>query len=157
TAVPRPTLPRPIQPESLAVPGNHRFRLDDSHGSTPALPQSRQPDPKHTICRFQPKPATACRTLEDKKLMAQGQDLSLKRSVGFHPAEKPGRYQAENRQHWNATGYRVRPARSILSIRTEFLLGTGSRRLNFIYTVSHFSNGLSLRAGYANQKLGEFG
>jgi len=29
------TLPSPIQPESLAVPGDHRFRLDHGEGTAP--------------------------------------------------------------------------------------------------------------------------
>jgi hypothetical protein len=46
-----------------------------------ATPSSDSESLKSAPTGFQPKPASACRTLQDEKLMAQGHDLSLKRRV----------------------------------------------------------------------------
>ena len=49
-------LPPPVQPETLAVPTNHRIWLDDNQRGAPIAPQSGHPDPECAVASTQPSP-----------------------------------------------------------------------------------------------------
>src|SRR5215469_12128731 len=49
-------LPRPIPPESLPVPSNDGFTLDDNQDGAPCRPQMRQPSPEPSIGTIQQEP-----------------------------------------------------------------------------------------------------
>jgi hypothetical protein len=94
-----PDLPGPEQPEALAVPGDHRLRLNDDEGGAPIGPNPGQPCPEKAIGGGQFRPLH--RALEDGELVTQGEDLQLKGCTatedGQHGREQ-GREQPYRRQ-----------------------------------------------------------
>ena len=74
---PPPNLPRPEQPEALAMPTDHRRRLDKDGTRLPIRPDRRQPVPQESIRSRQLR--TLHRALQNTELMTEGQNLKLKR------------------------------------------------------------------------------
>ena len=72
-----PTLPTPIKPETLAVPGDDGFGLEDEQCRPPIIPQAGEPDPEDSIRTAETKLVATARTLQDQKLMAESKNLSL--------------------------------------------------------------------------------
>jgi hypothetical protein len=65
------TLPPPVQPESLATPGDERLGLDDD--------QSCEPYPQESIRATQAQPMSTAGALEHQELMTEDKNLSLQR------------------------------------------------------------------------------
>jgi len=120
-----PAFPSPVQPESFAAPGEDGLRLKDPGVRAPALPQARQPNPKHTIRNTQANSSTTGRSLQYKKLMTQGQNLSLQASAGAQGASQGRKENVEDGQHENGVAYRLRIVNSMESVSAEFSVWTG--------------------------------
>ena len=93
-----PTLPGPIETESLAVPGDDRFRLHDKQRRAPLRPEARQPNPEQSVRRVQTKPVEL-RSLEDSYLVAESQDLDLQRGASAKPGGDTNDQGNEGSQH----------------------------------------------------------
>ena len=78
----RSTLPGPIQPESPAMPGNDRFRLDDDERRTPAGPQVQQPCPQEAV-HLRESNAPTLRPSKHVYLVAKGKNLQLQGRPGL--------------------------------------------------------------------------
>ena len=74
---PSSNFPGPEQAEALAVPANHRRGADEEDSGAPVLPNGRQPDPQESISGRQFRPFHG--PLKNAELMAEGEDLKLKR------------------------------------------------------------------------------
>jgi hypothetical protein len=72
-----PALPSPKQAKTLAVPCNHCFWFDNDQGRALDWPDTREPNPKHSVPRPESWPA-GDRTSQDVDLVAEGNDLDLK-------------------------------------------------------------------------------
>jgi len=86
-----PTLPTPIKSETLAVPSDDGFGLEDQQCRPPIIPQAGEPDPEDSIRTAETKLVATARTLQDQKLMAESKNLCLQneaRSEAIPEAEK---------------------------------------------------------------------
>ena len=70
-------LPAPVQPESLAVPGDHRLGFDDHQSRAPAVPHLGEPNPEKAIRSIQTQPAVLIGPVQDQELMSKSEDFSL--------------------------------------------------------------------------------
>ena len=68
--------PCPKQPETLAVPSNHGFRLDDDERGSPVAPKLQQACPEESIRSGEFRPLHG--TLQNGELMPQSENLDLK-------------------------------------------------------------------------------
>ena len=66
-------LPPPVETEPLAVPPDHRFRLNNDEGTTPVLPDAGEDHPEEAIAFLQADPGP--RALQDMELVPQGEIL----------------------------------------------------------------------------------
>jgi hypothetical protein len=82
------TFPGPIPLESLAVPGDDGFWLDDEQGRTPARPQSREPHPQATIGASENEALRFLGPLHHCQLMTERDDLGLHYSLASKAAEE---------------------------------------------------------------------
>jgi hypothetical protein len=92
----RPTmtnLPSPIPSESLTVPADDGFRLDDQHSGTPTRPHARQPNPQASIAAIEGRSSWFLVSLQHGQLMAQCDDL------GLHSSLAPETHQKGIEQH----------------------------------------------------------
>ncbi len=72
-----PNLPGPEQAEALAMPTDHRGRLDNDGTRLPIRPDRRQLGPSESVRSRQFRPLH--RALQKTKLVTKGQNLKLKR------------------------------------------------------------------------------
>src|SRR5262249_43481776 len=77
--------PGPIPPESLTMPVDDGFRLDDEQAGTPSRPDSRQPDPEATVNPREHRSPRLLTSLEHRQLMSQRDDLCLHCSLVAKP------------------------------------------------------------------------
>src|SRR5215813_6975845 len=80
--------PGPIPPESLTMPVDDGFRLDDEQAGTPSRPDSRQPDPEATVNPREHRSPRLLTSLEHRQLMSQRDDLCLHCSLAAKPDKK---------------------------------------------------------------------
>jgi hypothetical protein len=74
------------------MPGDDGFRLHDDEGVQAAGPQTVEPDPKCPVEGSEPRPPVPL-PLEDRQLVAEGQDLELELGTG----PKPDSYDREQK------------------------------------------------------------
>jgi hypothetical protein len=74
TTMARTTSPTPIEPKAFSVPGDHGLRFYDAKHRFPVWPNTRGPNPEKTIGGRQLVSPFLVPALENKKLMAQGED-----------------------------------------------------------------------------------
>jgi hypothetical protein len=102
-ALPMAALPAPVQPEASSVPGDHCFWLDDQKGGTPAIPELRQPSPKHPLRDTELYFATTLRTLKNQELMTKGQNLRVDRSSASETLPERKKQRQNDRAHESRT------------------------------------------------------
>ena len=81
------------------MPGDHCFRLDDGDGRTPATPELREPGPEHPICDAQLCFVAALRTLKDQELVAEDENLRVKRRSGAKALPNRVEQREDDREH----------------------------------------------------------
>src|SRR5262249_44396718 len=87
----RPTmtnLPSPIPSESLTVPADDGFRLEDQQSGTPTRPHARQPNPQASIAAIESRSSWFLVSLQHGQLMAQRDDFCLHCNLAAKPGEK---------------------------------------------------------------------
>ena len=72
----RPGSPAPMPREQTTMPTNDGGGLHDLHGIPPAAPNAREQHPQESVGSTEPQPSRRG-LLENRKLVAQGEDLSL--------------------------------------------------------------------------------
>ena len=70
TSLLSPRFPPPIVSESLPMPPDDRFRLDQDQGRLPVLPDPRQGEPEDTIQT--PEPWSFALPVQDSELLPEG-------------------------------------------------------------------------------------
>ena len=88
--------PCPEQPEALAMPTDHRRRLDNDGTRLPIRPDRRQPGPQESIRSRQLR--TLHRTLQNTELMTKGQNLKLKRRSLAKESQESRRQRNQGRR-----------------------------------------------------------
>jgi len=78
-------LPGPEEAEALAVPADDGRRLDDEDAGLPVVPDRAQPGPQQSIRRGQFGSLDGA--LQNAKLMAESEDLELKRRTAAEGSE----------------------------------------------------------------------
>ena len=68
--------PTPMPREEPTMPANDGGGLHDLHGIPPAAPDAREQHPQESVGSNEPQPSRRG-LLENRKLVAQGEDLSL--------------------------------------------------------------------------------
>jgi hypothetical protein len=102
-ALPMATLPAPVQPKSLSVPGDHRFRLDNRKGRSPTIPKLREPCPEDSICDAELYFVGTLQTLKDQELMTKGHDLRMERSSVSVSLSNRMEQREDDREHIERT------------------------------------------------------
>jgi hypothetical protein len=92
-------LPLPVQPESLPVPGDHSFGLDDRQSESPAAPKTREPDPQQSIRAPQTEAMNTSGSLENQELMPQGKNLSVQRCADSKSLPNRRKERENDREH----------------------------------------------------------
>ena len=110
-------------PSPTAGPGNHGVRLDDDERVPPARPQLGQAGPEETVDRPQAW-AFGVTVVEHRKLLAEGKDLELQ-SCPAVQGHKQGLKQGNHDSAHTGHATPAWPKTSMISRRTEFLVGTG--------------------------------
>jgi hypothetical protein len=91
TALAVTAFPPPEKPKAHAVPGYHRFRLDDNERGTPVARDSAQPRPKEAIGRGQSR--LLYRTMQDAELVTKSDVLQLESRSRFEACQNNGDQQ----------------------------------------------------------------
>jgi hypothetical protein len=86
--------PGPEQPEALAVPANHGFRLNDDQGRAPADPELGQPCPEESISGGQLR--SLDRTLQDPRVGGAEQRFQVEGPLGSGTTQKRREQCCEN-------------------------------------------------------------
>ena len=87
----------PVVAKSLALPGDHRARLDEDEGVLPTRPRLREPDPEQAVGRLEPwAPPTAVKHCE---LMPQGEDLEVQGDAGAEHGDQGNHQCDEDSSH----------------------------------------------------------
>ena len=121
-----PTLPGPIEAESPAMPSHDRFRPDEDERRTPAEPQVQQPSPQQAV-HLRESNAPTLRPSKHVYLVAEGKNLQLQGRPALEVGAEGTEEGKESGKHWSdKLSSRSEPT-SIISMRTEFLAGTGRR------------------------------
>jgi hypothetical protein len=117
--------PRPEEPEATTMPREDRLGLHDHDGCSPRVPDVRHPDPQQPITAGEPQP-TRPSSFQNLELVSQGEDLELK--DGSRPERRAqGQEQRDDDRSHRRRPYPRKPARSMSSRRTRFLVGTRGR------------------------------
>jgi hypothetical protein len=119
-ALPMATLPAPVQPKSLSVPGDHRFRLDNRKGRSPTIPKLREPCPEDSICDAELYFVGTLQTLKDQELMTKGHDLRMERSSVSVSLSNRMEQREDDREHIERTvsgSAQIQLAQSVRSFR----------------------------------------
>ena len=91
---PAADLPRPEQPDALAMPRDDSVRLDNDECRSPIRPDATQPCPQKPIRRGQRRPLH--RAVENTELVTERDDLKLK---GCTAAERQQEGREEGRDY----------------------------------------------------------
>ena len=67
-----------VQSESLSVPGDQSFGLNDHQCGLPTGPETREPDPHKSVGDTQTQPMATVGPMEDGGLVAEGKDLGVR-------------------------------------------------------------------------------
>ncbi len=116
-----PTFPGPIQPESFAVPGYHRFGLYDQQRRAPSPPEARQPNPQQSVRGVKTKPA-ALRPFQDCNLVADSKNLDLQRCPSPEPRSEASKQGKKERGKHRAARL-TRALSKINDFRSDQILG----------------------------------
>ena len=89
-------LPCPEEAKALAMPADHRLRLDNDGARLPIRPSRRQPGPQESISGRQLRPLH--RPLQNTKLVTKGQNLKLKRGSLAKESQESRRQRHQRRR-----------------------------------------------------------
>jgi hypothetical protein len=119
-----PDFPFPIQPKALAVPSDDGLGFHNAQGRAPIGPNSGEPDPNESVARSQSQATVLVHALQHKKLMTEGQVLSVQSGPSL---KQPRRKRSREAR---STHIPLHPATlstsSTLSMRTDFLVETSA-------------------------------
>ena len=93
-----PHFPGPEEAKAGAMPGNHRFRFDDSQGRAPVAPDAGQPGPQHTV-QWSQLGALAGGTLKHADLVSEGEVLQLQGSPRTQDRRQSGKECRKKNEH----------------------------------------------------------
>jgi len=120
--------PRPIQGKSLPMRSNHRIRLDDDQGLTPAFPHSGEPDPEQPVCSSQLKAFLG--TMKNGELLSKRKILKCQ-LVSLLETDLDQGDQAEEGFDHGCPACRLATKTSIPSMRTRLWQRTDFLALSF--------------------------
>ena len=83
--------------KASALPGKHRGRLNDNERILPPGPHPRQPSPKDTICRLEPR--SFLRKPINSKLVSQGEHFEFQGTTGAELGSSRGQKSKKDGSH----------------------------------------------------------
>jgi len=111
-------LPGPKQAKALTMLCDHSLWFDNDQGRVPGGPDTREPNPKHSVPGPKSWPA-GNRTPQDVDLAAQSNDLNLELTPRSQTENDGGEQGNQDAKH-ESRGYQFDPVSAIFSIWTEF-------------------------------------
>jgi len=95
-------LPFPKQPKALAVPSDDGLRFHNAQGRAPIGPSSGEPDQHESVARSQSQATVLVLALQQKKLVAECQVLSVQSGPSLKTATKGEEQGSEEYEHFLA-------------------------------------------------------
>src|SRR5260370_34468773 len=86
-----PTLPRPIEARTPAMPGDNGLRLDNEQCRSPIVPQTCEPNRQDSVSPTEAELVRTARTLQDQELMSESKNLCLRSGPGSEPVSRRAR------------------------------------------------------------------